>query len=737
MDLLFLLYSLLRKKWVIIACTVTGAAAAFIFFMFRPHEYVSLAQYSTGFTMQQQVKIKAEENYNLYEIDIRFSNVTVAFGSDKVLGMLAYKLMLHDLESSAPFRSVKNAQQRDALFTPSNVSKAKAILRDKVARLELLSSYNPDEKMVMDMLGMFGYTSDALMKQLSLDRAGRTDFINIFANSENPHLSAFMANSAGDELIRFFYFIYGNRTTSATVKLDSLLIVKKAIVDSLSDRLKNFKGRIGPITGQEKATAAMSVVTELIGKYQQETKELNRLKAELISVETQLRDIGTVDNGPTTPTYTNNREIMRLRQENSDLELSKNGKSEDEVADIQKKIDANTNKILQLSPARGTDRTSEINRKNIKRDDLISRKVEIEQQIIAAEKNVEQFRREKGIYESMVNNGGDDAVALQIMERDLDIATKEWEQLRSSQQGTLNLQVNPENSFKQTLVGMPADKPSPSRRMIVTGLAGFLMFFFSCFIILLLEFLDSSYKTPTIFQRATKLKLLTSINRIDLKKKELAEYLTPKAEGETVEQRLFIENLRKLRFELENSGKKVFLVTSTRPKEGKSTIIESLANGFSLAHKKVLIIDANFSNNSLSEKFGAKPALEQFSVNGQPNAMDKILSATGATTIPNTDIIGCNEGDYTPSEILPKNHLLESIDKIASRYDYVFIETASLNNHADTKELAKYSDGIIAVFSATSSASQSDKESIEYLRNAGDKLVGAVFNNVQKENMDL
>lgn len=740
MDLLFLLYSLLRKKWVILACTITGAVAAFTFFMFRPNEYVSLAQYSTGFTMQQQVKIKQEENYNLYEIDIRFSNVTVAFGSDKVLGMLAYRLLLHDLESSNPFRVVKDAQKKAELFTTTNVAKAKNILRDKIARLELLSSYMPDEKTVLDMLGMYGYTSDQLMKQLSLDRVGRTDFINIFANSENPHLSAYMVNSAGEELIRFFYFIYGNRTTSATEKLNVLLQQKKRVVDSLSDRLKDFKTKIGPITGQEKATAAMAVVQELIGKYQEETKELNRLRAELNAVETQLRDLGLGgDNtGSTGPTYTNNREIMRLKQENTDLELSKNGKSEDEVADIQKKIDANTNRILQLSPARGVDRSKEIDRKNIKRDDLINRKVEIEQQIIATEKNVRQFREEKQLYENMVNNNGGDAVLLQNFERDLEIAIKEWEQLKNSQQGALNLELNPENSFKQTLVGMPAEKPSPSRRMIVTGLAGFLMFFFSCFIILLLEFLDSSYKTPTIFQRSSKLKLLTSINRLDFKKKNLQEILQAKeGEVETPDQRLFIENLRKLRFELENSGKKVFLVTSTRAQEGKSTIIESLANGFSLAHKKVLIIDANFSNNTLSEKFGAKPALEQFSVNGQPNAMDKILSATGATTIPNTDIIGCSEGDYTPSEILPKNHLLESIDKIASRYDYVFIESAALNNHADTKELAKYTDGIIAVFSATSSAAQSDKESIEYLRSTGDKLVGAVFNNVQKDNMDL
>ncbi|MBC7848758.1 MAG: hypothetical protein H7Y31_03440, partial [Chitinophagaceae bacterium] len=226
MDLLFLLYSLLRKKWIIILCTLTGVLAGFIFFMFRPKEYVSLAQYSTGFTMEQKVKIKQEESFNLYEIDIRFSNVNVAFASDKVLGMLGYKLLLHDLEDPKPFREVKDSKKSERLFNPSNLEKAKSILRNKIGKLELLTSYNPDEKMVMDLLALYGYDSDNTMKQLSLKRVDRTDFINIFASSEDPHLSAFMVNNAGLQLIRFFNEIYGFRTQTASGKLDSLVTQK-------------------------------------------------------------------------------------------------------------------------------------------------------------------------------------------------------------------------------------------------------------------------------------------------------------------------------------------------------------------------------------------------------------------------------------------------------------------------------------------------------------------------------
>ena len=74
---------------------------------------------------------------------------------------------------------------------------------------------------------------------------------------------------------------------------------------------------------------------------------------------------------------------------------------------------------------------------------------------------------------------------------------------------------------------------------------------------------------------------------------------------------------------------------------------------------------------------------------------------------------------------------------IAENYDYVFIEGAALNTHSDSKELSRYVDGIISVFSARSVLRQTDKESIQFLKHTGNKYVGAVLNGVQAENIDL
>jgi Mrp family chromosome partitioning ATPase/uncharacterized protein involved in exopolysaccharide biosynthesis len=735
MDLMYLWHSLLRKKWIIAFCTLIGLLAGFAFTLTQKKSYLSFAQYSTGFTMEQKVRIKDDANFNIYEIDLRFNNVIETFRSPKVMGMLSYKLLLHDLEDAHPFRVLTEEQKSQDVYKLANIEKAKSILRSRVANMSLISPYDPEEKKVYDLLLLYGYNDQALSNKIIFTRIERTDFINIAYTSENPLLSAYVVNTIGEQFIRFFNNIYGSRALESTAKLDSLTNAKKREVDELTDKLHTFRSKIGTPNVADRASAAMGVVQEMTSNFQQEMAKLNNLRGDLAAVETQLRASVT---SAGVPSVNNNAEWLRLKRENENLELQKSGSSEDEIKTIQNQIDANLRKMQTISPAAGNSKANAAEKNAIRQASLIDKKVELQQKIVAAEQNVKLFSAQKAQYEAMTSTGGGEQVILNAKEEELRIASQEYESLKKSLQASLDLDVNPENNFKQTMVGQPAYRAEPARRTIIMGMSGILMFFLSAIVLLGLEFLDSSFKTPSIFHRATKLRLLSSLNRIDLKKKALKDHLNFDGDpNRKDDDNLFVENLRKLRYELEKSGKKIFLVTSTQPKQGKTTIIEALAHSLSITKKKVLLIDANFSNNALTRMFEAKPALTQFSAGDKDVAVEKFLGITSMTPIPQTDLIGCPEGNHTPSEVLPKNNLLDNIRKVAERYDFVIIEGASLNEHADSKELARYVDAIIAVFDAKSVLKQTDKDSMEYLKSTEGKFIGTVLNNVEPDNMEL
>lgn len=735
MDLMYLWHSLLRKKWIIAFCTLIGLFAGFAFTLTQKKSYLSFSQYSTGFTMEQKVRIKDDASFNIYEIDLRFNNVIETFRSPKVMGMLSYKLLLHDLEDANPFRVLKPEQKAQDVYKVANMETAKSILRNRIATMSLISPYDPEEKKVYDLILLYGYNDKALSDKIAFTRVERTDFINISYASENPLLSAYVVNTIGEQFIRFFNNIYGTRAQESTAKLDSLTSSKKREVDELTAKLRDFRTRIGTPNVADRASAAMGVVQEMTSNYQQEMAKLNNLRGDLIATEAQILETA---NSGTAPVVNNNAEYLRLKRENENLELQKTNKTDDEIKSIQNQIDANVRKMQAAAPTSGGSRERAAEKTAVRRADLIDKKVELQQKILAAEQNVKLFSAQKAQYEAMTTTGGGEQVILNAKEEELRIASQEYEALKKSLQASLDLDVNPENNFKQTMVGQPAYRAEPARRAIIMGMSGVLIFFLSAIVFLGLEFLDSAYKTPSIFHRSTKLKLLSSLNRIDLKKKSLKEHLQFEGEpGRVNEDNLFVENLRKLRYELEKTGKKIFLITSTQAKQGKTTVIESLAYTLSLTKKKVLLIDANFSNNSLTRAFEAKPALTQFSAGEKEGSVERFLGITSMTSIPNTDVIGCAEGNYTPSEVLPKNSLMDNISKVAERYDYVIIEGASLNEHADSKELARYAEGIIAVFDARSVLKQTDKDSIEYLKSTDGKFIGTVLNNVEPENMEL
>ena len=270
--------------------------------------------------------------------------------------------------------------------------------------------------------------------------------------------------------------------------------------------------------------------------------------------------------------------------------------------------------------------------------------------------------------------------------------------------------------------------------MLIVLLALVTSFLLCVLSIIIIEFLDNSLKTPFIFQQYVGLNLIGTTNRLP-KQFNLDEVLLTSG----TKNKKFIEFrdlLKKTRYSLENVPDKIFLLTSTKQGEGKSTLIIALAMIMAGSRKKLLLIDTNFSNNSLTRYFSATPTLEDLGqrIDLQQEEFDAAISRTN---IPNLDIIGCESGIYSPSEILSKDSFMNKLSSLTNRYDYVFLEGAALNKYSDSKELAVFTSCVIAVFSAASVISHSDEDSTDYLRSLGEKFSGAILNNVLLENTNL
>jgi len=731
MDLMFFINALLRKKWVIIICTGAGLCAALIFTFTKKNVYLSAATYSTGFTMKQQVKMTTDEGLNIFEIDQRFKNVIETFKSPVVISMLSYDLMLHDLTDKRPFTILTAKEKSKDAYKQADLEKAKQILLEKKANKEILKAYDADENKVYELIQLYEYENESILDHLTVDRVTGTDYLNIIYRSESAEMSAFVVNTIGKEFISFFNSINDTRTVESTGRLDTLAAKKRKEIEDKTKQLADYKKSFNSPNINDKATAALEMVKDLQTQLSSEQAKLNGLKADLRSVNQNLEMLGPVESTPA-----NNNEVIRLQHDNRDLAvelLNKGGKD----AAIEAQITANQTRINQLLPAGSSSGGTERADKRRKREDLLSQKISIQNNIEAENTTIASLQTSLRNYNAQSTIGGGAEVIAAGFQTEIDNLNKQYEQMTGALQNAENVSVAPEINFKQTLKGQPAIKPEHSGRKIIIAAGALASLMISCIWIIIMDFLDQSVRAPSIFSKTVNLKLLSVINKVDLRHKPIEEHFKITNETTPDDTFTYVENLRKLRYEIEASGKKIILFTSTKPQEGKTTIIESLANSFSLTKKRVLLIDTNFSNNTLTEKFEAKPLLEQFSLNGEPNGMEKLALINHHTKIPNVDIIGCRESLFSPDEVLLKNNLLSNLSKITGQYDYILMEGASLNYHADTKELLKYADAVVAIFSAKSVIRQTDKDSIQFLKNQKEKLIGAVLNEVEEDNIDM
>lgn len=733
MDLIYLFKSLLRRKWLIIGSTILAVVLAFLLTMNQKKLFRSYAQMATGFTTaSSQVKLQ-DAGFNIYEIDVKFNNVVESFRSPKVIGMISYALMIHDLENPKPYRTLTGEEKEKEAALKVDRTKMLAKLHEYYNKEKLLSSFDPEERKYLELIKLHRYDLENLRKLLYVDRVQRTDFVNIEFNSGNPELSAFVVNQICQEFLRNHESSRSQQNVQSISTLKTLVDQKKLELDS---NLTIMRVR-GGVDVSVESTSKLTQVSTFETRIADERNLLNTARNSLEEIESRLREMDRTNTTTSTGTSsTANMDYVRLKTQRDQLlaEYVNKGSNDAELyARYQKAAKEAQQKLNAInSSSTGLGGTGVETKAS-----LLQKKSDLEIQIKSAEQNIASYASRIGALNSSVNSAAQRSADNLAMQKQVELAQAEYENVKSRYDAALNNKVAPMDDFRQTLFGQPAVEPEPSKRMIILGFAGMTMFVFCCIAIIFMEYIDVSIKTPSQYLKTMDLKLIGVVTKLG-KKKSIEDAFETSPDGKQQDSgAAFREQLRKIRFEIEQSGHKVYLVTSARKGEGKTTIIKALAKSFSLSRKNILLIDANFPNNTLTASYDAKPMLEDFTGQESNISFQKLGTAVSPTNIPNVDIIGCKGGDYTPEEVLGEYNILRYLPLLAKGYDYIFIEGPALNGRADSRELVRYVESVISVVSARSSIKQTDKESLSFLKDLKEKYTGAVLNYIEPGNIDL
>ncbi len=170
----------------------------------------------------------------------------------------------------------------------------------------------------------------------------------------------------------------------------------------------------------------------------------------------------------------------------------------------------------------------------------------------------------------------------------------------------------------------------------------------------------------------------------------------------------------------------LFGVTSSAPKEGKSTTISNLAITVAQGGQKVLLIDCDLRRPVLHAVFGynKEPGITNYLV-GRALVDDIIRNSP----IRNLDIITSGTIPPNPSELIGSSRMKEFLADMQKRYDLILIDTPPVIAVTDAQIVSTLVDGMLLVVSSGVTQTELAKRSKELILKVGGKIIGLVLNN--------
>ncbi len=196
-----------------------------------------------------------------------------------------------------------------------------------------------------------------------------------------------------------------------------------------------------------------------------------------------------------------------------------------------------------------------------------------------------------------------------------------------------------------------------------------------------------------------------------------------------LDDRLLNEGIRMVRTPLlQRMGKRhgsMVLITSAGMGEGKTTTAVMLARSLAQCGKKVLLVDADLRNPSVSRHLGisSKVGLVEC-LAGQAEDSEAIIQ----TDTPRLSVLaGLRSEQGIDPELIANGAFSAAIARWRKKYEVVLLDSSPVLPVADARILAHHADGTILVVWAERTRRDDVVEALTHLESAGGKLWGTVF----------
>ncbi|MHB1484073.1 MAG: CpsD/CapB family tyrosine-protein kinase [Saccharofermentanales bacterium] len=182
-----------------------------------------------------------------------------------------------------------------------------------------------------------------------------------------------------------------------------------------------------------------------------------------------------------------------------------------------------------------------------------------------------------------------------------------------------------------------------------------------------------------------------------------------------------------LQFSLNKKKCNTIIITSTMPRDGKSTVTSNISVAFAQTGSRVLVIDCDMRNPRINKFFNILP------MPGLSNLLVGLCSTDEAiqqTEYKNLSIITAGTIPPNPAELLNSTAMEDLLESLKTQFDLIVMDTPPINIVSDAVVVTKYSDGVILVVRHAVTTHPDIEKSIKSFEFANARILGIILNAV-------
>jgi len=590
-------------------------------------------------------------------------------GSDQLDGTITLDLSGESVGRNESTQSA-NAGQSSSLFSTENEFGAADIQQSVAAVLPAGEQLSSNNRQVLNRF----------MSRLTITPVRRTKLVRVSFESIDPAFAADVANTVGEQYIESHLDAKLELTTKASLWLNERLSELRRVLDDSEARLIDFKrenglvdvgGSVGRLNEQELLLA---------------TTELVQAQSELASQSDLFREVQSLSGRP---------DLLESIPAIQADPLVRGVKIEQGQA--QRKLDELLNRYGERHP-RVVDATSQLATLNTTLEGHINRAVGA----ISNEYNLLQQR--VASIESKLAQGKQDIQAIGTKVFELDELEREVATNREIY-STFFSRITEARSAdgldnanaRISDTALAALSPFKPRKQLIIALAALASLVFSALLAIAYEQLDDTIKSTRDVERKLGVKLLGILPMVKNGIFQRARELPLNPVDLEDEKGTFAESVNTIRTAVcmddEASSRKVLVVTSSLPGEGKSTTAINLAYTLSQL-EKVLLIDCDMRRPSIAKVAGLDRGVAGLSslITQSASAKQCINKGMFGGAV---DVLPSGPAPDHPLELLSSKRFEKLLEQLGSHYDRIVIDSAPTQAVADALVLGRLSGGVV------------------------------------------